>query len=339
MTLFSTHQDLDASLHAELADILSSREMPLYKMMSYHMGWTDQHGAPDNQRPADRTHGLLCLLTCRAVGDDAEKALPAAAALELANNFCQIHDDVQSGSPQRGQRDTVWWVWGPAQAINTGDGMHAMARLALFRMLQRGVSPEVTFRAIRLLDDACLRLCEGKFMDLEAQERIDISVASYLDMVESKAGALVSCAMQLGALVGSGQEEAIEALGTCGARLGTAMQLRADLREMWSDGVGETPAVPSTELMNKKKILPVVYAIEKAAVRDKRRMGDIYFKRVLEPDDLVRLREIVESLGVREDCDALVARYLAEALEPLGALGLSEEGKRDIEGFVTAAFE
>ena len=28
-----------------------------------------------------------------------------------------------------------------------------------------------------------------------------------------------------------------------------------------------------------------------------------------------------------------------KALEPLGALDLSDEGKRDIEGFVTAAFE
>ena len=337
MTLSSTLQDLEAGLNAELSDILTSREMPLYQMMSYHMGWADRYGAPDTPKSTDRTHGLLCLLTCRAVGGDAEAALPAAAALELANNFCQIHDDVQSGSPQRDQRDTVWWVWGPAQAINTGDGMHAMARLALFRMLQRGVSSELTFRAIRLLDDACLRLCEGKFLDLEAQERIDISVESYLEMVESKAGALVSCAMQLGVLVGGGDKTAVEALGTCGAKLGVAMQLRADLREMWSDGAGDTPTAPSAELMNKKKVLPVVYAIEKAAVRDKRRLGDIYFKRVLEPDDIVRLREIVEELGVREDCQGLVARYRSEALEPLDGLGLSAEGKRDIEDFVAAA--
>ena len=188
MTLFSTLQDLEAGLNAELSDILTSREMPLYQMMSYHMGWADRHGAPDTPKSTDRTHGLLCLLTCRAVGGDAEAALPAAAALELANNFCQIHDDVQSGSPQRDHRDTVWWVWGPAQAINTGDGMHAMARLALFRMLRGGVSSQMTFSAIRLLDDACLRLCEGKFLDLEAQERIDTSVESYLEMVESKAG-------------------------------------------------------------------------------------------------------------------------------------------------------
>ena len=49
--------------------------------------------------------------------------------------FLQIHDDVQSGSPQRAGRDTVWWKWGPAQAINAGDGMYAMARVALFRLV------------------------------------------------------------------------------------------------------------------------------------------------------------------------------------------------------------
>ena len=49
------------------------------------------------------------------------------------------------------------------------------------------------------------------------------------------------------------------------------------------------------------------------------------------------LNRLVEELGVREDCEGLVARYRSEALEPLVALDLSAEGKRDIEDFVSSA--
>ena len=118
--------------------------MPLYRMMSYHMGWEEAEGHPGGAFTVGRVHGVLCLLACSAAGGDIHVAKPAAAAVELVRNFCQIHDDVQAGNPQRNNRDAVWWVWGPAQAINAGDGMHALARLALFGLKQNGISSAMT---------------------------------------------------------------------------------------------------------------------------------------------------------------------------------------------------
>ena len=78
--------------------------------------------------------------------------------------------------------------------------MHALARLAIFRLQERGVPPDTTFRAVRLLDEASLEVCEGRFRDLEAQERIDLDVEGYLKIASSKTGALYSCAMKLGSV-------------------------------------------------------------------------------------------------------------------------------------------
>ena len=292
MTGLSIVDDLSGLVDAELSSIVTSRELQLYRMMAYHLGSTDEHGHSDLPVRKQRTHGVLCMLACRAAGGDANAALPTAAALELVHNFCQIHDDVQGGKPQRDNRDAVWWLWGPAQAINAGDGMHALARLALFRLLQRDISSAKTFRAIQLLDEASLQTCEGRFLELEAQERIDMSVDSYFDMAARKTGALASCAMKLGGLVVSDDEGVQDALGTCGAKFGVAMQIRSDLRELWGDQHGDSPASP--EVMNKTKLLPVVYALEKATISEKRRLGDIYFKRVLEPEDVASLREVIQ---------------------------------------------
>ena len=80
--------DLAARVEAELRCIVDSRDMPLYRMMSYHMGWRDQQGRSETSPVGARTHGVACLLACRAAGGDVDDALPVAAAVELVDNFC-----------------------------------------------------------------------------------------------------------------------------------------------------------------------------------------------------------------------------------------------------------
>ena len=319
-------------MEAELRDLLSTRQMALYRMMAYHLGWEDEQGNARLSMTRDRSHGVACLTACHAVGGDPEVGLPAAASVELVNSFCQIHDDVQGGLPQRYDRDAVWWVWGPAQAINAGDGMHALARVAIFRLQDRGASPEVAFRAVQLLDEASLELCEGRFQDLEAQERIDLDVDGCIKIASSKTGALYACAMKLGALAAGGDDKVIDALGVCGGKLGLAVQIRRDLQELWNGDAGESK--PSPEVLNKKKLLPVVYALEKATISEKRRMGEIYFKRVLAPEDVATVRQVLEELGSREYCEQLVGQYREEALASVAASGISSEGAAAINGFV-----
>ena len=330
LAVVPTIEELTHRVEAELREALGAREMPLYRMMSYHLGWEDERGDTYHTFPVDRPHGAACLAACLAVGGDLDAAAPVAASVELVSSFAQIHDDIQGGQPQRNGRDAVWWVWGPAQGINAGDGMHAVARLSVLRLQARGSSPETTFRALQLLDQASLELCEGRFRDLEAQERIDLDVGRYLEMATAKTGALYSAAMKLGGLVSAANNSVLEALGECGSKMGVALQVREDLRELWDAGSDGAP--PSSEVLNKKKMLPVVYAMEKATIKEKRRLGDIYFKRVLEPDDVVTLRGILEELGAKSYCQDQVARYRGEAEAALAVPGLLPEGVAAIRG-------
>ena len=327
MTLSMVTHDLSARVDVELKDIINARDVPLYGMMSYHMGWTDAPGHTDPPIPKQHSLGVLCLLACSAVGGNVETAVPGAASVELVNNFTEIHDDVQSGVPQRANRDALWWVWGPAQAINAGDGMHALARLALFRLLEHDVSAEVTFRAVRLMDEASLSTCEGRFMDMEAQERLDLSLDAYLKMAAKKNGSLLAGALKLGSLIGSGGEDLLDAFQRCGTELGVALQVQADVNEFWADS-------PSPEVMNKKKLLPIVLSLEKGSAKEKRRLGEVYFKRVLDGDDVKKVQEIVEGLGVRDACRDLVSQRLSDGMAALDVPGISTEGRDSIETLV-----
>jgi geranylgeranyl diphosphate synthase type I len=328
MSVASNLDELAQQVDAEIGKNLTSRQMELYRMMSFHLGWEDKPGGDQGPVRRDRTHGGACMIACAAAGGEPESALPAAAAVELVESFSQIHDDVQSGQPVRFDRDALWWVWGPAQAINAGDAMHAVARLAVFALAERGATPEVTFRAVQVVDRAVLELCEGRFKDLESQERIDLDVDGYLDMAAGKTGALYACAMELGALAASADDATIQAMRTCGKALGIALQMRRDVMELWGDG--DSVATPGAEVLNKKKLFPVVYSLSKASQSEKRRLGDIYFKRVLDTEDVAKVRDILDELGARDRAGELVAQYRTAAAAAIDIPGVSAAGRSAI---------
>lgn len=322
---------LSERVDAAMRELFDARTMPLYGMMAYHHGWEDERGNPRGHASKTRYRGAACLAACEAAGGDAEAGLPAAAAVELIESSFQIHDDVQSGSPQRDGRDSVWWKWGPAQAINAGDGLYALARMALLRSRDGGAGSAATFEALGVLDAATLEVCEGRFEDLDAQERIDLSVDAWLAMADKKTGALFGCAMRLGALAAGAGGGAADALAECGRRFGVAFQLRDEMRQVWGAG-GETPA---PDVLNKKKLIPIVYAFENADLTTKRRLGDIYFKRVLEQQDVPAVLAVLDELRAREHCETLATGSVSDAMEAVS--GALPDGAAAVGEFVDAA--
>ncbi|MCD6289682.1 MAG: polyprenyl synthetase family protein, partial [Anaerolineae bacterium] len=142
-----------------------------YGMMAYHLGFVDAEFRPARADAGKRIRPLLCLLVTEAVGGSVEQAMPAAVALELLHNFSLIHDDVEDGSPMRRHRPSVWKLWGVPQAVNVGDGMFSLAHLALERLSERGVAPEVVLEALRVFDEVCRLLTEGQYLDLAFEAR------------------------------------------------------------------------------------------------------------------------------------------------------------------------
>jgi geranylgeranyl pyrophosphate synthase len=55
---------------------------------------------------------------------------------------------------------------------------------------------------------------------------------------------------------------------------------------------------------------------------------------VLEPNDVVKLRDTLEGMGVRDDCENLVQQYRVEAAEALEVHGLDPEGKAALLAFM-----
>jgi geranylgeranyl pyrophosphate synthase len=141
--------------------------------------------------------------------------------------------------------------------------------------------------------------------------------------------------MQLGALAASADDETVEAMATSGRALGLALQIRRDVMELWGVEGAATPV--GAEVLNKKKLFPVVYSLSKASLSEKRRLGDIYFKRVLDTEDVVKVRDILEELGAKERAEELIAQYRAEVADALEIPGVNAAGRSamgDLVGYL-----
>jgi geranylgeranyl diphosphate synthase type I len=317
-----------SALEEELREALARQDGLLHNMLLYQLGWLDEHGDPVSSLPGGRLHPHLCMLSCESLLGEYTPALPAAAAVELAYNFSLIHEDVQSGNPDRGPRPTLWWLWGPGQAINAGDGMHAFARMTLMRLQDRGLPVTRVLKAMQLFDQSCLSMCEGQHMDLVFQEKLDIGVDSYLKMASVKTGALIACATGLGALAATEDASVVNAFKEFGKNLGVAYQIKDDIRDIWGTSGGETS---TGNVLIKKKLFPIVYALENADLPTKRELGTIYFKRVLEPHDVKHITEILDTQSALTHAEENVGHYCQKALDCLTEVKLSQWGRDDLE--------
>ena len=331
MDSFEGLEGYEKAIRAELQGLVSTNQSQLFGMMRYHMSWEDQEGGALSRDEGKRLRPLLCLLACEALGGDYERALPAAAAVELVHNFSLVHDDIQDGSPTRSNRPAVWWLWGASQAINAGDAFYALGRLAIFKLHERGLPYEKVLKAAQLLDEACLQLCEGQYLDIQFQSEFDTSMESYLRMVEGKTGALFRCALQCGALVASDAEPVIEAVGNAGMKLGYAFQIRNDWTNLW--GAASNEQERASDLHNRKKSFPIVHALHKAQGKEKTELVSYLQRLRLQDEEVAKLISLLEAMDIKEESLQIANRYQLEAIAALEQTGFASPTLERLKAF------
>ena len=302
-----------------------------YGMMRYHLGWADGALQPIEANSGKRLRPILCLLSCEAAGGDPHHALPAASAVELVHNFSLVHDDIQDRSPLRRGRRAVWDIWGMAHGINVGDGLFVLARLALHRMEDRGVPLHRCQAAALALDRACLALCEGQFLDMTFEDRLDVDMDQYLVMIRHKTAALLAASTQLGAIIATDDAERVDDYYRFGENLGVAFQIQDDILGAWGDE-RETGKSAATDLRDKKKTLPVVYALnhpdDHAAAQQ---LAALYASNgPLNEAGMESALAILEGLGARQYAEEMAEAHYRQALQSLDQTGAANAAQSDL---------
>jgi geranylgeranyl diphosphate synthase type I len=247
------------------------------------------HNAGKRHRP------LICLLACESVGGDKERARSAAAAIEHFHTAALIHDDIEDSSLTRRGEPCLHIREGEGLAINAGD-------LALSLVTGSVVDDPDLDDATKLevlgeLVDMTTRTIEGQALDIgwARDDRFDLTVDDYLLMANHKT-AFYSGAVPLavGAIIGGGTAEQVEALRDFGMAAGLAFQIQDDVLNL----VGTRESTKKdfrSDITEGKRTLVAVHALQHSPKRE--RLLEILSARATGPEPLAEAVEIMREAG------------------------------------------
>lgn len=261
-----------------------------------------------------RFRPVLLLLAAEAYGVAAEDAMPAALAVEVFHNFTLVHDDIMDAAPTRRGRPTVHVRWDESTALLAGDLLMGEA-YRLLASTPRGDARRLLGAFSRMV----ARLCEGQALDKAFETRRAVSSAEYLDMIDGKTGALLQCCLELGALLGGADDEAIAALRRAGHHAGQAFQIQDDLLDLVADDDRWGKTLGGDLVVGKKTFL-LLSALERASGEEHAWFQRVVDRPGLPPGDVDEARTRMDRLGVLDAARDAVRTCTDEALQALGTL-------------------
>jgi len=209
--------------------------------------------------PSKRVRAVLVLQAARVCGSD-ERALPAAAAVELIHASSLILDDLPAldNAPLRRGR--------PSNHVAHGEAMALMAAFALFNLafgtIARAYDAPTAQRLTGLMSDAVGSdgLIGGEVEDVLAADRA-VSFDTLELIHRCKTGALFVGAATAGAVTAGAEPDQVSALAAYAKNLGLAFQIVDDLLdvEQSSEALGKTAGKDAAQ---QKITFPAVYGLE-----------------------------------------------------------------------------
>jgi geranylgeranyl diphosphate synthase type II len=269
-----------------------------------------------------RIRPAVCLMANELFGPIKEEAWHAAIAIELFHNFTLIHDDIMDKAPLRRGFATIHAKYGLTAGILGGDAMSIYAYQSL-----SGI--ETNFKAVlQVFNTTAIQVCEGQQLDMDFEERNDVSIEEYINMISLKTSVLLAASMKIGALIAKAPEEECERLYAFGKNLGIAFQLQDDFLDAFgkSNKLGKQKG--GDIIANKKTFLH----LQAVAASGKTQLAEI--AHWLDSEDAAQkvpaMLRIFEDTGAGQKCRTAAEYYSKLAFENLAEIALPPAKKQDL---------
>lgn len=261
-----------------------------------------------------RVRPTLVLLSAHLCGADMERAVLAAAAVEMLHTATLIHDDLIDGARTRRGVGTLNAGWSPGATVLTGD--FAFARAAY--LASRTESQPV----VRRFAETLMVICNGEVRQMFDGRSGAMLLQDYERRIYAKTASLIALATEIGALLAPGDERRVRALYHYGERLGLAFQVVDDVLDFVADE--ETLGKPvGSDLRQGLVTLPLIL------FREQQDAPAPLIQRVLAGD--------ASDAGVREIVQRVVESGAVERALDV-ARAYVEQAKRNLDGFPSSPY-
>ncbi|MFF0751919.1 polyprenyl synthetase family protein [Streptomyces sp. NPDC004267] len=305
------------------------------EMAAYALGWAEASGTPDPGGSEGKgVRQALAVLGAEAVGADGADAVPGAVAVELVHTFSLLHDDIMDADALRRQRPAVWKAYGTGPAVLAGDALLAQAVSTLAEARSRHAGA-----AVRCLCGTLNTLVTGQAQDLRFEDRPwrgpgAVGPDEYRAMADQKTGALLGCALALGAVLGGAPDHTVTALERAGRHLGLAFQAVDDILGIWGD-----PAVTGkpvhADLRRGKKTYPVLTALAGGNDATRELSALLTTTGRMDDDEAAHVAALVEKAGGRSATRDEARRQLDTARHTLRDTPLAPTAVRQLDALFT----
>jgi geranylgeranyl diphosphate synthase type I len=209
----------------------------------------------------DVLHPALLSLTCEAVGGNPDTTTHVGAATVLLASGADVHDDIIDQSLTKDSKPTVFGKFGKDIAILLGD-FFLLTGCCLLCEASEQLTKYQKQSVLELVKQAFFDIANAEAKEASIRGKFDISAEEYLDIIKIKVS--VSEAMtKIGAILGGGNQEEIEALGHYGKTLGILLTIRDEFIDVFE----------LDELKNRveKEVLPlpIIAALQDPNKKDK----------------------------------------------------------------------
>jgi geranylgeranyl diphosphate synthase type I len=237
-------------------------------------------------------HPALLVLTCESVGGKPEKTTSIGVALILLTGAADIHDDIIDQSKTKGSKPTVFGKFGRDIALLAGDAL-LLKGFTLLSKACGGLPKKQGETIINLVEDAFFEIGIAEAKETSFKGNWDLAPEEYLDIIRMKA-AIADVTARIGAIIGGGSSEEIEAFGRYGRTLGILATIRDDFIDIFE------PDEIKNRAENECLPLPVLYVFRDQKVKNK--IINILRKGELREDDTY---EIVQAITETENMQVL----------------------------------
>jgi farnesyl diphosphate synthase len=184
-----------------------------------------------------RVRPFLLVATAEMYGVSRSAAVWAGCAVEAIHAYSLVHDDLpcMDDDELRHGKPTVHKMFGEAIAVLAGDSLHALA-FELLAAPETSSDPFVRAELVQALASASGHngMAGGQMMDMAAAgTALDVRAVTRLQQL--KTGALLSAAVEMGAILGKVPEEGRAHLRAYARDIGLAFQIADDLLDHEGD--------------------------------------------------------------------------------------------------------
>jgi len=271
-----------------------------------------------------RVRPALSLMSYNLYKDDVEKALPVALAIEIFHNFTLLHDDLMDNADVRRNRETVHVKWNQNVAVLSGDAMLIEA----YREIAKTDSPHF-IRILNRFSKMATEICCGQQYDMEFEQRMDVSIDEYLEMIRLKTAVLLGCALQEGAVIAGADSEDADALYEFGINIGLAFQLVDDLLDVYGDPETFGKRIGGDILCNKKTFLSI------NVLQNKEKKDELIHwinRQDFNPEEKIKaITSIYDTLNLKEISNKLIYEYYIKGIECLNRVKVEEDKKKELK--------